>query len=236
MDIKKVTLFLLVYIGEALIIISFLYFGRNFTIRILTLNIIVSSIIYSLFFFEFLFPIVDFKDKSHKTIGSLGLRWIFKSSYTVVSIVAMVIFNTVKPIDFNSQIIIQGILLFLLSIGLFMAMSASEKVHEVYLEEKDIHNRVENINITTNEIQSKLKQMKDIPVELSTRINTLKENLRFISPSNNNDAFELETKFLNELKAIQERLFDIPLNNDKIIENIQNCERFFKERKQIFSN
>jgi len=117
-----------------------------------------------------------------------------------------------------------------------MAMSASEKVHEVYLEEKDIHNRVENINITTNEIQSKLKQMKDIPVELSTRINTLKENLRFISPSNNNDAFELETKFLNELKAIQERLFDIPLNNDKIIENIQNCERFFKERKQIFSN
>lgn len=222
--------------GEALIIICFLYFGRNLANGILTLNIIVSTIIYALFFLDIIFPMVDFKDKSQKAIGSLGLRWVFTSLYTFTAIAAMIIFNTVKPIDINSQLLIQAILFFLLALGLYTAISSSQKVHEVFIEESKTRDHIDEMKKATKNVLLKLDQMKNIPADVNSRITAIHENLRFISPSNNKEAFKLESDFLNEMNSIKDCLFDIPLNYEKIIENIHRCESSYKERKQIFTN
>lgn len=232
---KKFSVLLLIT-GESLIIISFLYFGRNFNSNILILNIIVSSIIYSLFFIDILIPMVDFKDKSQKTIGSIGLRWFFTLLYTLFSIGVMLVFNLVKPIDVYSQIIIHGILIFFLSVGIYFAVSSSRKVNIVFLNEEQKLVRVEELKKATKEIKQKLEQTKNIPNEILTRITTLYENLRFISPNDNKQAFELETQYLNEIKAVQNYVFIIPIDFVKINEVIQNCEKIYMERKQIFSN
>jgi hypothetical protein len=92
------------------------------------------------------------------------------------------------------------------------------------------------MNSVTNEVQSKLSDIKDVPNDIINKITFLQKNLRFIAPCNNKEAFDLETKFLNEIRTVKDYLIDIPLNNDKIIENLQKCERIYKERKQIFSN
>ena len=227
---------MLLYAGEALIIISFLYFGRSSPSKILILNIVVSSIIFSLFFLDILIPKVDLKDKTQKEVGSLGLRWFFSSAYIIAAIAVMVIFNNYKPIDGNSQIIIQGVLFFLLAIGLYISMTAADKVSEVYAEEKRILNPVEDIRKAVKDVESKLNQIKDVPPEIISGIKELKENLRFISPGNNPDILELETNLFNEIKSVQAGLIDIPLNKENIIENIKNCERMCKELKEIYSN
>jgi hypothetical protein len=78
--------------------------------------------------------------------------------------------------------------------------------------------------------------MNNIPAEIVTRINELQENLRFLSPSNSSDSMGLESKFLEEMKVLGHCFADTPLDMEKIISNIKNCERTYKERKQVFSN
>lgn len=236
MNAKKIFSLLLVIFGEALLILSFLHFGRNVQTEILTLNIVVSSIIYCLLFIDIIVPWVNFKDKSQKTIGSIGLRWFFTFFYTLLAVGAMVVFNSVKPIHFSNQIIIQGILFFFLLLGYFMAFSSSDKVREVYVEEIQNRDRFDEMKKATKEIQLKIDQMKNIPTDIINKLNDLQENLRFLSPCNNSNAYELEAKFVEEMRALNGCFFDIPLNIEKINDNIQNCNRTLKERKQVFSN
>ena len=236
MNIKKIFSLLLVIFGEALLILCFLHFGRNVQSEILTLNIVVSSLIYCILFIDIILPWVDFKDKSQKTIGSLGLRWFFTFFYILLAIGAMVVFNSVKPIHFTNQIIIHGILFFFLLLGFFMAFSTSDKVKEVYVEEKQNRDRVDDMKKATKEAQLKIDQMKNIPTDIVNKLNDLQENLRFLSPCNNSNAYELEVKFVEEMRELNGCFSDNPLNLEKINDNVENCNRTLKERKQVFSN
>jgi hypothetical protein len=235
MNFKKIFSLLLIILGEALIIVCFMHFGRNLENEILTLNIVVSSLIYCTLFIDLILPWIDFKDKSQKTVGSLGLRWFFTFFYILLAIGAMVVFNSVKPIHFTNQIILQGILFFFLLVGFFMAFSSSDKVREVYVEEKQNRDRVDDMKKETKEVQIKIDQMKNIPTDIVNKLNDLQENLRYLSPCNNSNAYELEAKFVEEMSALNGCFFDIPLNLEKINDNIQNCNRTLKERKQVFS-
>src|SRR5665647_2588497 len=115
MNTKNIFSILLLLIGEALIIISFLYFGSNLASEILTLDTIVSTILYSLFFIDILIPMVDFKDKSQRVIGSLGLRWFVTSLYTLSAIGMMIIFFIGRPADFTAPSTIHAVLFISLS-------------------------------------------------------------------------------------------------------------------------
>ncbi len=236
MNTKKIFSRLLVIFGEVLIILCFLYFGRNAQTEILVLNIVVSTLIYCLLFFDIIVPWVDFKDKSQKKIGSIGLRWFFTFFYVIIAIGAMIVFNSIKPIHFQSQILIQGVLFFLLLLGLFMAFASSEKVREVFIEEKENRNRLDEMKKATKEVQQKLEQMKDFPLDILPRIINLMENIRYISPCNSPEAIELETNYIIEIKSVSNCLFEIPLNYDRLTENITTCERIYNERKKVFSN
>ena len=236
MNTKKTIPILLLFIGEILIITCFLYFGRNIETKLLTLNIIISTIVYSLYFIDILIPVVDFNDKSQKAIGSLGVRWFFTLLYTFLAFGVMVGFNIIKPVDITTQLIIHLILIFILAFGLFFAAASKQKVLEIYIEEDSNRNRVTEIKKALKDIQLKLGQTYNIPKEINTRINNLQESLRFISPSNNIEAIELENKFLIDIKNLKESLFETPYNSEKTNERIKNCEQTFNDRKQIYSN
>jgi len=236
MNAKNLFSLLLLLIGEALIIVCFLFFGKDLDKDILKLDVIVSSVIYTLFFIDLIFPLINFADKSQKAVGSIGLRWFFTIIYAIIAILAMFFLQNVKPIEANSQIIIQCILFFLLLIGLFFSVSSSAKVKEVYLEEKQNRNRIDDMKKGTKEMQLKLDQMKTIPAGIIVKVKALQDDLRYISPSNNQAAIDLENSFVHEIKAALNSLIDSPLNYDKITELILNCERVLKERKQIYSN
>jgi hypothetical protein len=117
-----------------------------------------------------------------------------------------------------------------------MALSSSDKVREVYFEEKQNRDRIDEMKKVTKELQLKLDAMNDIPAEIVNRINELQENLRYLSPSNSSDSLGLESKFVEEMRVLSSCFVDNPLNFEKIISNIKNCERTYKERKQVFSN
>jgi hypothetical protein len=237
MSTKRIISLLLLLFGETLIIVGFRHFGRNLPSEVLALNIVVSSIIFVLYFIVKIIPWFNFKDISQIGIGSIGPRWFITFFYILLAIGAMIFFNTVEPIViFATQIIVHSILLFLLLLGLFMAVSASGKVQDVFVEERQRFDRIDEMKKTTKEVQLKLNQMPNIPTDIITKMSEIQENLRFISPSNNYGAIELEGNFITQMKAVKNCLFESPLKFDIIIENIKNCENTYNERKQIYSN
>jgi len=235
MNSKRIFSILLILVGEALIIISFMVFGKNLSTEILSLNIVVSTIIYALFFIDILFPMVNFGDKSHKAIGSLGLRWFFTVFYAIVAILVMFFFNYGTPTNITIQLIVHSILFFLLLLGLYSASSSAQKTQAIYVEEKQTRSGLEEMKKVTKKVQLKLDQMKDISKEIINSMNDLQENLRYLSPCDNPEAFELEASFLLQMKAMNDNLFINPIDNEQIIEQIENCKRTYQERKQLFS-
>ncbi len=233
---KKIVSILLILLGEAIIIFCFLHFGIRLQTEVLVLNIIVSTIIYCLVFVDFFFPWVNLKDKSQKQIGSIGLRWFFAFFYLILALLFMVFFNSINPTHFSNQIVFHGILLFFLILGLFLANNASEKVAEIYVQEKQNRDNIDEMKKATKSLQLKLDTMSNVPIEIISRVNELQENLRYLSPSNNDEAIVLESKFVEDIKILSNCFSENPLNMVNVISNIKNCESTYKERKRVFSN
>lgn len=235
MKIKNRLSVLLIILGEALLIISFLRFGKELQKEILTLNIIISSVIYLLVFADILFPWVNLKDKTQKQIGLIGVRWFFTAIYVLLSIAAMVLFNKVLEIELMDQVIIQSILFFLLLLGLYFSFSVAHKTHELYEKEKDILTSIEKMRTAINSQRLRAESNEMISSEVHNIIVDLQDNLRYLSPSNLESAHMLEQQFVEETLSLNDLLVDKEPNNERIKNKLKKCNQIFVERKKINS-
>ncbi len=236
MNTQRIVAGLLLLFGLALIIVGFIHFGQNLDTNILVLGIVVSTIIYSLYFFDFLVPWVELSDKRQKRIGAIGLRWFYTLFYSVLAITGLIVLNISYPMSFMGQLIIHGGLFFILIMGLLMSYISAEKVGSVYDQEKENSNLLDEMRLETNAVKQQIQLSSDIPSNISSRINQMVDNLRYLSPCNTTDAEVLERNFLTQMKLIRNYVMDKPLNHDKIYEAIQRCEIIYTERKNSYAN
>lgn len=236
MNIRRIASVALLLAGEALIIFCFLHFGKDADPQVRTLNIVVASVLYSLNFIDLLIPWVNFKDRAQKTIGSIGLRWMVTFLYILFALGAMIIFNIFIVMGFENQLLTHAILFFLFLVGIFLAFTSSSNVQSVFEEEERNRSGITEMKKLTHEVVIKLDQIDGFPAALKKKINDLHENLRYLSPGNNQEAQALEKDYLNAMRAIYNRLFDRPLDEEKINRLLCDCERLVKDRKQIYSN
>lgn len=236
MDAKRIFSIILLLFAEALIIICFHYFGGNLNADIRTMNIVVSSIILLLLYADVILPRINLKDKSQKVVGILGVRGTVVFIYILLAISAMILFNVVWKTEFVTQLIIHGIFILILGIGMYYTIAVSDKVVEVFYEEKKNRGRIDEMKKITKEVQLKLEQMNNVPALVRENVDNLQENLRFLSPSDNADSILLESEYVNEMKSLWAMLFNVNPDYSRIQEQIRSCERKYKERKQQYSN
>lgn len=235
MDTKKTISWLSLLLGEILIITVFILFRGNQTDNILVLNIVVSTIIYGLFFVDILIPLVGFNDKSYKTIGSIGVRWLATWLYAIVAVAIMIVSNIVLDLVFSTQIIIHGVLFFLLLLGFVAALHSSDKVTEVYAQEIANVNGINEMKLAMLNLRYKISNNSELPDYFINRINVLQEDLRFVSPSNEPEANDLESSFIETLNNIGIEIYDFAMNEESIKSNLQKCEWIYQHRKNIYS-
>jgi hypothetical protein len=236
MNNKRATAFLLFLFGEALIITAFVYFGRSLPAAIIALNIAVTSIIYSLYFAGLILPRIDFSDKSQKAVGSLGVRTFFVLFYTVCAIGLMWRFNLYLTTPFDTQLIFQAILFFILCLGMYFASVAAQKTKDVYETESVCRANPDAIRKAANDALLKLKALQDAPQDVVLRLSEFQENLRFISPANDDEAANLETDLLSEINNLGNYIRQNPFDHDKIIATLKTCELIYQQRKQIYAH
>jgi hypothetical protein len=236
MNAKKIMSWLLFLFGEALIITAFMLFQGSLPNNILVLNIVVSSIVYGLFFVDILVPWIDFKDKSQRKVGSMGVRWLATWLYAIAAIAVMIAANVVYDFTFSTQLIIHGVLLFLLFLGLLGALHVSDKITQVYQIEKANRSGVTEMKKAMVTLKDKINETANFPEEFIRKVNALEESLRFIAPTENSEAHELERTFIDAINAIGFALTNYSLNEQHIEDSLKKCERLYQNRKQIYSN
>jgi hypothetical protein len=235
MKTSRILSYILLLAGLALIIISFLYFGKNAEPDARTLNIIITSIIFLLITSDILFPWINLEDKPQRTIGGLGIRWLSIGFYVILAIAAMLVMNVFKNFEIKTQILVHVILLIGLFGSLVQVFIVSDKTTEVYNEEQLHRNKLVQMKKSVKDIQLKLEKLSGVPQYVTTAMDGLQEDIRTISPANTTEANELEDKFLDELTAVDVLLFKTNIDYELLKLKVEACSRTLRDRKQVYS-
>jgi hypothetical protein len=236
MSTKNILSWLLLLFGEAIIIAAFILFRGSAPDNILIMNIVVSSLIYGLFFCNFRAPWIDLQDKTQKQIGAIGIFWFATWSYAIAAIGFMLVANLHYDLAFVTQLIVHCVLLFSLLLWMLLSRHSADKVAEVYYEQTANRNGILEMKKAMLALKDKISETANLPESFANRVNSLEENLRFISPTENSEAHDLENSFVKTIESIRYALQDYSLNAEQIENNLKKCERLYQNRKNIYSN
>lgn len=235
MNLKFLYLFLIILLGEIIIIVGFNRFGTGVNSDILMSDIIVSSVIFCAIALEFTNPIVNLRDETQAAIGGIGIRWVFMFVFIAGSIGVMVYSFKNKEVDITLFWLLQAVLILILLLGLYFSRNVTEKVSEVYHEEKKLRSQLIEIKACIEELKFVGLDSGNLQQEEHQMLNELLDNLRYLAPSNNPKATELEASILNELNVLKDSLsLKSQGTNLKLILN--RCDLLYKQRKQLYSN
>lgn len=236
MKTKNVLTWLLAIAGEALIVAGFLIFFLNLlSTGILVLDIIVTSIIYWLFFIDLLKPVNSPDDPSQKRIANLGVRWFFVILYDVLAVGAMITFACLF-IPFKIQLVVQLGLLLLVLFGLLLASRSAARAQSVWADGQNRQVGRENMREAMQELKNAADMSENVPQPVKDEIALLCEEIRYIAPANTQQALELEDQFVDAVRQVQFALYDYNMNQEMISTQLSNCKRFIQQRKSIYSN
>jgi hypothetical protein len=84
-------------------------------------------------------------------------------------------------------------------------------------------------------LKDKINDTANLPENFIQRINSLEENLRFISPSDSSEAHNLERSFVETLNEIKFAVSNYSMNEEQIRNNLNKLERIYQNRKNIYS-
>ena len=236
MSTKKILWWLLLLFGEAVLISAFILFRGEIPTDILTLNIVVSSLIFGLFFLSYQIPWIDLQDKSQKQIGALGISWFAVWIYAIAAIATMLISNLAFEFSFSTQLIIHAVLLFFLLLAIWFSSHTADKVQEVHKKETQNRSRIIEMKAEMRNLKDKMNDTSGLPEYFTKRIYALDENLRFISPTDNTEASEMESALITALNEIKFAISDFSMNEKRIEGNLKKAERIYQNRKNIYSN
>jgi hypothetical protein len=236
MNTKNLLSWLLLLFGEAIIVAAFILFRGNTPDNILVMNIVVSSLIYGLFFCNFRIPWIDLKDKSKKQTGAIGISWFATWFYAIAAIAVMLCANLVYELSFTVQLIVHCVLLFFLFLLVLLSGRSAGKVAEVYQAETLNRNGISEMKKAMRDLRDKISETAGLPTDFTQRVKFLEAALQFISPAENDEAYDLERSFVETIHAIRFALQDYSLNAEQINKNLSKCERIYNNRKQIYSN
>jgi len=236
MSIKKILSWLLLLFGEAILITAFVLLRGETPDNILVLNILVSTVIYALFFLNFRAPWSDLNDRSQKQIGAIGIRWFTVWFYSIAAVAVMLAANLALELSFVIQLVIHLVLLFFLLLGIMASFHSSDKVKEVYEQETANRSGIFEMKQAALVLKDKISETAGLPDDFIKRINMLEESLRFISLSESSEAHALEQSFIEAINDIRFALKDYSLNAEQIEDNLKKCERLYQNRKNIYSN
>lgn len=220
--------------GLCLIIAGWIIWGDNFPSDILTLNIIVSAIAYIVLVIDLLIPWSNVKGNLDQRVGSAGTRWFVLYGYSIISVILLVVCN-VCQLSFTISIFLHcGALAFLL-FGVASFIMTSDKINEV---NNEINANVGRLDF----IRKQLAEMSDAASEaatsqeITTKIQELIKQIRYISPSNSDESQKFETSISEIIISTTMMFQNYDINEEQISKNISKAERLITARKSTYSN
>ncbi len=221
---------LTVLIGYGLIVASFILLFTWLPDDIRILDIVVTSIIYTQLVEFLFFPLIDLKKKAHKEVGMMGIHLAAINTYAGVAIVIMAV-GMIWELSFTWQLLLQLGALLILIIGRVATLHSGEKVEAVYHQEQVLKGGKQQLKAAAESMMDAIARSSELSPVLVSRITQLTEDIRYITPSTNNEALNLELQFTRLSDDLKVMLRQSPQNNDQITETVSQLEYILTKRK-----
>ena len=221
-------------LGLALGVTGWFLWGDQSQTDIFTLNIVISVVAYVVMFVDILLPWGNFREKTQRRIGNLGMRWFVQYGYSITAIILLVVCN-LSNLTFEVSLFLQCGLLILLLLGIATAMTSGGKIAEL---SEEISHVVDCVQLMRDGQDSLLEAAYDAsaPAEVIEKIKQLGEDLRFITPSNSDTSRKVEEQ-ITDLFAQTASLFSsYEINNELVEANLTKASRLIEKRKSTYSN
>lgn len=170
-----------------------------------------------------------------KQVGGLGIRLAYIRSYSFFAI-AIIVIGYFGDIHFRYQLFFQLLAAFILLLGYFFSYLSSDKAVSVQAEQ-DLHRKGKD------EILKALNQFEILFTGNSTKwagekrkISFLKENVRYLSPSNNASASNFDIEIAKTIQQAYAIAMSGNEGHTEVFALLNKCEELLILRKNSYSN
>jgi len=226
---------LILFAGWGLIVTGFFLLipevDRN---DVFWLNISVVSVVFLVNYINF-FGLFGLHLNFDSQVASLGIRWSFIRLYSIMAILAIV-FCWYYKVEFRYQSYIQLFVGFFLLLTIFLAQLSSEKSSSVAIEQEDNRAGKTEILRLIQEFDRMFSSNTDSWQTEKQAIDRLKENVRYLSPSNDKSARNLDKEIVVTLQKAYNCLGGTDAERAEFPSFLKTCESLLTLRKSTFSN
>lgn len=231
MNVKNIYLALADLLGYGLIIGGFVAFGQSLEQSIRVLDIIVSCLIFTQFVQFTLFPLIDRDNAAHREVGMMGIHFTVLRIYCLAALCVM-IGGIVCDVPFRYQLMGQLLLLLLLLLGRVATLHSGEKVERIYEKEQRIMEGKLSLQRIMDDLMEEVAGAKELAPEVVRSLQAVHEALRFLTPSADAEATELDFRFARTAQSIGVLLRDPKLNGSRIADEVERLTRILSKRKK----
>lgn len=224
---------LILLLGQAFIVAAMLLLPHGLEQNIMILDTVVLSIIWWVFSFDLIRPIISEGDHAPE-IGSLGIRWKGQLLYAFLAIVFGIL-AAYFSLKFEYQLLGQGGLFGILVLTWLFSLMAKRKVSEVAAAETKALDGRAQMKIAVREVQDALFDSPDAPDDIRRAIEEIESQLRFITPCSNPEALAYEQKFIQLAHEIAITLPHAKLEGESLRANVARLQRTLAQRKSILN-
>ena len=224
---------LILLLGQAFIVAAMLLLPHGLEQNIMILDTVVLSIIWWVFSFDLIRPIISEGDHAPE-IGSLGIRWKGQLLYAFLAIVFGIL-AAYFSLKFEYQLLGQGGLFGILVLTWLFSLMAKRKVSEVAAAETKALDGRAQMKIAVREVQDALFDSPDAPDDIRRAIEEIESQLRFITPCSNPQALAYEQKFIQLAHEIAITLPHAKMEGESLCANVARLQRTLAQRKSILN-
>lgn len=218
-----------IVIGLAIIIGGFLLFQDKFEGRVLVLDIVMACGLFCSAALYIIFPLIDREDEEGKDVGMLGINLKLLGYCSIVS-VAIIALGFAFDVPFEYQLLAQMVVLLLVCLGKFLSLHSGEQVARVHHAEQSQMAGKHSIREAAMKLLSTAEINGLGDADLLGQIRALAEDTRYVIPSSNNAATDLDATFCRDA-ATATRLLNHPESAEQLRQLIGRLERTLMQRK-----
>ena len=231
MNAKKIYRALAILLGYGLIIACFILFGQSLEKNVRILDIIITCLVFTQFAMFTIFPLVNLNNPVQKEVGMLGIHLVMINIFSLLAL-GWMICGMLLQIPFKYQLIGQLVILFILFIGRYATFRSGEKVQQIYEKEQNVMEGKVSLRIVMDNLMDYMATVKDLDSSILQRLQSLHEAIRFITPSDSNEAKNFDRQFVQSVEDLIVLVRNTSMNKERIEEEVGRLERILARRKK----
>ncbi len=231
MNAKKIYRALAILLGYGLIIACFILFGQSLEKNVRILDIIITCLVFTQFAMFTIFPLVNLNNPVQKEVGMLGIHLVTINIFSLLAL-GWMICGMLLQIPFKYQLIGQLVILFILFIGRYATFRSGEKVQQIYEKEQNVMEGKVSLRIVMDNLMDYMATVKDLDSSILQRLQSLHEAIRFITPSDSNEAKNFDRQFVQSVEDLIVLVRNTSMNKERIEEEVGRLERILARRKK----